>query len=201
MLEDFSNYENPQKEYDDYLEHVEDIIYNLVNGIDVEYTNKEINEFKKENEAIIKKNYSKLSAIDSQILKQINKDNDIQVKNVRDSQKELSDNLKKAKNDRKTLIDQLMVSSASASEIILAQQHKKIHQNNPEEIRQEVVDIEIPLYTYQPQNIHILGPSIPEVLDEFLMFAIFCFILVERDFPNWILWKRQGVLILVSILN
>eukprot|EP01116_Phalansterium_solitarium_P023080 TRINITY_DN7900_c0_g1_i1.p1 TRINITY_DN7900_c0_g1~~TRINITY_DN7900_c0_g1_i1.p1 ORF type:complete len:277 (-),score=57.53 TRINITY_DN7900_c0_g1_i1:24-854(-) len=41
------------KEYNDFLEEVEDIVYNLVNGIDVEATQARIARYKKDNEAAI----------------------------------------------------------------------------------------------------------------------------------------------------
>lgn len=47
-------------EYNDYLEQIETIIYNLVNNIDVLNTNKMIEQYKKDNREIILKNKSKM---------------------------------------------------------------------------------------------------------------------------------------------
>jgi recombination DNA repair RAD52 pathway protein len=53
--EDFSN----DQEYEDYLEMVEEIIYNLVHNIDVERTNERIAVYRKENAALIRRNQLK----------------------------------------------------------------------------------------------------------------------------------------------
>lgn len=55
--EDFNNLED----YDAYLELVEDIIYKLCNDIDVDKTRKFIEQYKKDNKDIIKRNRTKLS--------------------------------------------------------------------------------------------------------------------------------------------
>ena len=47
------------RSYNDYLEMVEDIIYNLCNNIDILETNKKIAEYKEENKAHIAKNKHK----------------------------------------------------------------------------------------------------------------------------------------------
>nr|KAG5700870.1 hypothetical protein BaRGS_012277 [Batillaria attramentaria] len=52
---------NTLQAYNDYLEMVETIIFNLANGTDVEQTRKMIEQYKKENKDLIKKNQSKLS--------------------------------------------------------------------------------------------------------------------------------------------
>ena len=56
--EDFSTL----REYNDYLEEVEDIIFNLANNIDVEETKRKIQDYKDYNKDFIKKNQNKISA-------------------------------------------------------------------------------------------------------------------------------------------
>ena len=56
--EDFSTL----REYNDYLEEVEDIIFNLANNIDVEETKRKIQDYKEYNKDYIKKNQNKISA-------------------------------------------------------------------------------------------------------------------------------------------
>lgn len=47
-------------EYNDYLEEIEDLIYNLCNNIDFLNTNKRIEQYKKDNREVIMKNKSRL---------------------------------------------------------------------------------------------------------------------------------------------
>merc|ERR1711915_713893 len=49
------------REYNDYLEMVEDIIFNLTNNLDILETNKKIQQYKEENKDNIVKNRSRLS--------------------------------------------------------------------------------------------------------------------------------------------
>ena len=55
--EDFSSL----REYNDYLELVEDIIFNLANNIDVDNTNRKIQDYKSANTDFIRKNQNKVS--------------------------------------------------------------------------------------------------------------------------------------------
>ncbi|KAK4529239.1 hypothetical protein CCYA_CCYA01G0096 [Cyanidiococcus yangmingshanensis] len=55
LPEDFSS----DQDYEDYLELVEEIIYNLVHGIEVERTNERIAAYRKENAALIRRNQLK----------------------------------------------------------------------------------------------------------------------------------------------
>ena len=55
--EDFSSL----REYNDYLELVEDIIFNLANNIDVDNTNRKIQDYKSANTDFIRKNQNKIS--------------------------------------------------------------------------------------------------------------------------------------------
>ncbi|CAH2005289.1 unnamed protein product [Acanthoscelides obtectus] len=63
VLRDFNKKEEDfatLKEYNDYLEEVESIIYNLSNNIDVVNTNKRIEQYKRDNKEQIMKNKGKL---------------------------------------------------------------------------------------------------------------------------------------------
>lgn len=51
------------REYNDYLEEIETIIYNLTNNIDVVGTNKRIEQYKKDNKELIMKNKAKIGKI------------------------------------------------------------------------------------------------------------------------------------------
>lgn len=54
--EDFSTL----REFNDYLEEIETIIFNLTNNIDIVNTNKRIEQYKKDNREIIMKNKAKI---------------------------------------------------------------------------------------------------------------------------------------------
>lgn len=47
------------REYNDYLEEIETIIFNLTNNIDIVNTNKKIEQYKKDNKELITKNKAK----------------------------------------------------------------------------------------------------------------------------------------------
>ena len=64
ILKDFNKLQedfDSLREYNDYLEMVEDIIFNLTNNIDILETNKKIQQYKEENKDNIMKNRSRLS--------------------------------------------------------------------------------------------------------------------------------------------
>ncbi|KAJ3199235.1 TFIIH/NER complex subunit [Entophlyctis luteolus] len=63
-LEDF-NYD--QRKYDDYLEEVEDIMFNLANDVDVQATNERVEKFRQENKELIAANISKQMNEDREI--------------------------------------------------------------------------------------------------------------------------------------
>ncbi|GBP41349.1 hypothetical protein EVAR_84692_1 [Eumeta japonica] len=67
VLKDFNKKEedfNSLRDYNDYLEEIETIIYNLTNNIDVIATNKKIEHYKKENKELISKNKVKIGPPD-----------------------------------------------------------------------------------------------------------------------------------------
>ncbi|KAJ3066920.1 TFIIH/NER complex subunit [Rhizoclosmatium hyalinum] len=55
-LEDF-NYD--QRKFDDYLEEVEDIMFNLINDVDVQATNERVEKFRQENKDLIAANLNR----------------------------------------------------------------------------------------------------------------------------------------------
>ncbi|CAH1277144.1 MNAT1 [Branchiostoma lanceolatum] len=53
------------REYNDYLEEVETIIFNLSNNVDVELTKKKVEEYQKSNKSNIQRNRSKLEGLEA----------------------------------------------------------------------------------------------------------------------------------------
>ncbi|KAJ3093981.1 TFIIH/NER complex subunit [Physocladia obscura] len=122
-LEDF-NYD--QRAYDDYLEEVEDIMFNLANGVDVQATNEKVERFRQENKDLIASNLSK----------QMNEDKALSYKLKRESEEKrirrealLLHDLEKSRSkelSKQAMINELETSEKSAEEIILA--YKKRNQ-------------------------------------------------------------------------
>lgn len=112
--EDFSTL----AEYNDYLEEVENIIYNLTNNIDIMETNKRIEQYKKENKDQIVKSKSKLGRSEYELEEMIElekqKDEERRVELVKE---EVEAKRKKIR-EKEALIDQLTFSDANAKNIV-----------------------------------------------------------------------------------
>lgn len=128
--EDFSSL----KDYNNYLEEVETLIYNLSNDIDVVNTNKKIEQYKKDNKEQIMKNKGKLGRDEYELeeMLELEKQTDeqrkyaIQLEEVEDKKKKIR--------EKEALIDELMFSNADAKNIIdtFAQQAQ---QNKEEKVK------------------------------------------------------------------
>lgn len=124
--EDFSSL----KDYNDYLEMIETIVFNLSNQLDVEATKKLIDQYKKDNKSQIRKNQSKMSRdeelLDNLIEQELQESTMRKIMILEDEKRE-----KAAKRKHKeALIDALMYQDRSAYEIINshkeASQHEQI---------------------------------------------------------------------------
>lgn len=112
--EDFSS----TREYNDYLEEVETIIYNLSNDIDVVNTNKRIEQYKRDNKEFIMRNKNKLGK-DEYELEEIlefekqqeeQRRAEIKMEEVKTKQKKIR--------EKEALIDELMFSNVNAKNIV-----------------------------------------------------------------------------------
>ncbi|XP_046568322.1 CDK-activating kinase assembly factor MAT1-like isoform X1 [Haliotis rubra] len=112
--EDFSSL----RDYNDYLEMIETIVFNLTNGIDVESTRKMIEQYRKDNKDQIKKNLSKMSK-DQEYLDQLieQEKHDTAVRKQMIEEEAARDKAFKKKN-KAALIDELMFSDLSATDIV-----------------------------------------------------------------------------------
>lgn len=108
------------REYNDYLEEVESIIFNLANDIDVEETKKKIEQYKKENQESINKNRGKKSRDQEEIEEIIEKEQEWQL--LRSSHANQFDEQLKLNNEKKRqrekLVDELMFSDLPAHQIL-----------------------------------------------------------------------------------
>lgn len=79
--EDFAT----EDEYNDYLEEMECIVYNLCNNIDIINTNKKIEQYKKDNRETIMKNKSRLGREEFELELELEREKQVEV----DRKKEL----------------------------------------------------------------------------------------------------------------
>ncbi|EFN78954.1 CDK-activating kinase assembly factor MAT1 [Harpegnathos saltator] len=106
------------REYNDYLEEIEHIIYNLANNIDVVETNKRIEQYKKDNKDQIVKSKSKLGRSEYELEEMLElekqKDEERRIELVRQE----AEAKKKKIREKEALIDELMFSEGNASSIV-----------------------------------------------------------------------------------
>lgn len=131
IMKDFNKKEEDfatLREYNDYLEQLETIIYNLANNIDVETTKKMIEQYKKENKDLIQKNRSKLSK-DEEYLEMLiaEEQRESKLRHELDLMEEKMEKNKKKKN-KEALIDELMFSDLPASAILAGHNVSNLHQ-------------------------------------------------------------------------
>lgn len=106
------------REYDDYLEEIENIIYNLCHDIDVTNTNRRIDQYKRENREIIMKNKSRVGREEQELMLVLEQEK------AEDEQRRLEreaierDTQKKRIKEKEALIDELMFSYEDASKIV-----------------------------------------------------------------------------------
>eukprot|EP00794_Sanderia_malayensis_P000475 gene475-1120_t len=119
---DFAEFQDPLRHYNDYLEEIETIIFNLANKVDVEETKRKVEKYKKENEAAIRKINAKLLQEDEKVKFQLA----VETKEAEERRKMLlqeEQEQKKAKcKEKDALIDDLIHANASADEV-LARHH------------------------------------------------------------------------------
>ncbi|KAF5307181.1 hypothetical protein FQR65_LT00697 [Abscondita terminalis] len=170
VLRDFNKKEEDfatLREYNDYLEEVETIIYNLCNNIDIINTNKRIEDYKRSNKEQIMKSKNKMSREEYELeeLLEVEKQNDL----VRRNEMKLEEmqTKKKKLREKEALIDELMFSNANAKNIletftINAKEAKESEFGKQTQSSFLPVTIEEgPLYMYKSQSIISDGPEPP----------------------------------------
>lgn len=121
ILRDFNKKEDDFKtllEYNNYLEEIETIIYNLANNIDVDAMKRLVEQYKKENRTQILKNKGKLSK-DEEVLEEMLEYEKLELEarkmQVMEEEMELEQEKRK---EKEALIDELMFSDMEAKDII-----------------------------------------------------------------------------------
>ncbi|XP_005099251.1 CDK-activating kinase assembly factor MAT1 [Aplysia californica] len=135
VLRDFNKKEEDfpgLKEYNDYLETIETIVFNLSNQIDVDATKKMIDQYKKDNKDQIRKSQSKMSR-DEEFLDTLieEEQHNAAVRKMMD-QEEVKREKAAKKKIQQSLIDDLMFSDMSAKDII-SSHRQNIQQQQEEE--------------------------------------------------------------------
>lgn len=136
ILRDFNKKEDDfstLQAYNDYLEMVETIIFNLASGVEVESTRRMIDQYKKENKELIKKNQSKLSQDEEYLEHLIEQEkHDAAVRRQLMTEEEQREKALKRRH-KDALIDELMFSDTPAEDIVAT--HKKTSAIKEEEVK------------------------------------------------------------------
>ncbi|EJD53259.1 CDK-activating kinase assembly factor [Auricularia subglabra TFB-10046 SS5] len=106
------------KAYNDYLEEVEDITFNLINGIDVEETNARITRFRAENAAIIEQNLQLDECMMQELLEEEERERNEREARAREMRSQEDAERAEREQERRELIDKLQSSDAPASKVI-----------------------------------------------------------------------------------
>lgn len=121
ILRDFNKREEDfftLREYNDYLEEIETIIYNLANNIDIIETNKKIEQYKKDNKEQIAKSKSKLGRSEYEIEEMIELEKQKEDEKRKEIAREEVETKRKKIREKEALIDELTFSDANAKNII-----------------------------------------------------------------------------------
>lgn len=171
---------NSLMDFNNYLEEVEVIIFNLANKTNVEETKKKVDAYKKEHEKLIRRNNTKISQEDALLKASIEAD----LKNAENKRKTLVEEIENAalqkRKDKENLINDLIYANAPAEEVIARHKHIKLQQQKEEEDKKEQKKsfffseknkntnfinkpiIEAPLYEYKEPVRQWYGPTPPK---------------------------------------
>ncbi|XP_004082327.1 CDK-activating kinase assembly factor MAT1 [Oryzias latipes] len=173
------------REYNDYLEQVEDIVYNLTNNVEVESTKLRMEQYQRENKDVIQRNKAKLTReqeeleelllLEQQSSEQrrldVLQEEQRQLQAKRKNKQALLDELEKSKLPATLLLAQHKVRAAQL-ETEIEQQKQNVKptslfstgiQMNQTVSLQPLPRIEEALYHYKPLQVETYGPSVPEL--------------------------------------
>jgi len=166
---------NSLADYNDYLEEIEVMIFNLANKTDVEETKKKVEQYKKDHEKQIKKNNSKLHEEEAYFKANL----ELEKQTAEERRKKLLEDeldiVKKKKKDKESLINDLIYANAPADEVMA--RHAQLKRQQEEEEREKksfffseknktsmitnTPVVETPLYTYKSPDHVWFGPVPP----------------------------------------
>ncbi|XP_063040352.1 CDK-activating kinase assembly factor MAT1 [Engraulis encrasicolus] len=172
------------RDYNDYLEQVEEIVFNLTNNMDVERTRQIMEQYQRENRDVIQRNKVKLTREQEELEEMLL----LEQKSAEERRLELLEEEKKQlqakRKNKQALLDELEKSQLPAC--VLLAQHKDRAAQLEQQIEkqkqavkttlfstgiplgqtvslQPVPEIREVLYQYQPLVIHTYGPTVPEL--------------------------------------
>ncbi|XP_054759629.1 CDK-activating kinase assembly factor MAT1-like [Lytechinus pictus] len=130
VMKDFNKQEGDfqtLREYNDYLEDIEHIVYNLTNGVDMEATRKKIENYRRENKELITKN-RQMKSHDMMYLDALLEEEQ-QIKEERKQEYKFLEkqSLNQKKRNKEALLDELIYSDRPADQVIAS--HVSIQQN------------------------------------------------------------------------
>ncbi|GAB1863775.1 CDK-activating kinase assembly factor MAT1 [Camponotus japonicus] len=183
ILRDFNKREedfSTLREYNDYLEEIETVIYNLANNIDIAETNKKIEQYKKDNKEQIAKSKSKIARNEYELDEMIELEKQKEEEKRKELVKEEIEAKRRKIRDKAALIDELSFSDSNATSIIesftsvIQKKEAKVpvkatqfstgikfgNQGNQSYLSVPKIE-EGPLYSYTPIRQQIEGPSPP----------------------------------------
>ncbi|RZC33923.1 CDK-activating kinase assembly factor MAT1 [Asbolus verrucosus] len=194
VLRDYNKKEedfNSLAEYNDYLEEVETIIYNLTNNIDIVNTNKRIEQYKRDNREQIMKSKGKLGREEYELEELLEYEKQQQELRKQEIFIEESEIKKKKIREKEALIDELMFSSENAKNIVetFAQQVKEAKEEEAKAApvkkthfssgiqfgrnsQTSFLPVPIedgPLFIFKPLSVQTDGPKLPtedEIVDK-----------------------------------
>jgi len=167
------------KDYNDYLEEIETIIFNLANKVDEDETKRRVEAYKKENDKQIKKNNSKLNQEEALLKASL----ELEKQGIEERRKKLleseRDIVKQKKKEKESLINDLIYANVPAEEVIARHAHLKRQQEEEEKEKKSfffseknkntlLVNkpvIQAPLYEYKAPDIKWFGPMPPSETD------------------------------------
>lgn len=121
ILRDFNKKEDDfatLNEYNDYLEMIEEIIYNLCNNIDIINTNKRIEAYKKENKDVILKNKQRMGREEYELEQMLEQEREIEEQRKRELVEFEQEAKRKKLKVKEALIDELMFSNEDGAKIV-----------------------------------------------------------------------------------
>lgn len=105
-------------EYNDYLEEIEAIIFNLSNNIDIINTNKRIEQYKKENKDVILKNKQRIGREEFELEQMLEIEKEQEEARKQELTKLEQENRRKKTQAKEALIDELMFSNEDGAAIV-----------------------------------------------------------------------------------
>ncbi|XP_030628590.1 CDK-activating kinase assembly factor MAT1 isoform X1 [Chanos chanos] len=172
------------REYNDYLEQVEEIVFNLTNNIDVENTKQMMEQYQRENRDIIQRNKAKLTREQEELEELLLLEQKGNEQRRLETLEEERRQLQAKRKNKQALLDELESSQLPAS-LLLAQHKDRAAQSETQIERQKqvvkptifstgilkgqtvslapVARVEEVLYLYEPLHIDTHGPPVPQL--------------------------------------